>query len=57
MANKRDPEKKLVGAWLTEEEIESLDQLCRLKNCTRADIFRGLIWKNPNQSKVRKKVM
>lgn len=50
MANKKtvdptgtDPSVKVVGIRVTAKQMEMLDELCSLKECSRSELFRRLL--------------
>ena len=43
MPNKRDPEKRMIGLWLSPKEIAELDELCRSLKTNRAELLRSLV--------------
>ena len=45
MANQRKPGKKKIGFWLTEGEIQTLDELAGEAGLNRIDTFRNILTK------------
>jgi hypothetical protein len=48
MPHKRDPEKKMIGFWLSPRELRELDELCRRLDTNRAELFRKLVGHQAN---------